>query len=230
MDVEPPRKSVGREVVERIVEAALGSVPLAGPALAVGFVTALGWRLEQRRDKWFTQLAFALEEMRRRIGDLDFEKLADSPIFVDAVVTTSRIVEHTHQEEKIAALRNAVLNSVTPGAPDADTQAIFLTVVDRYTPSHLRLLAMLDDPHDWFSRHGLTLPVADANGARYISVEAALPELHGMQDFYRLLANELNASGLLAAELPGPVSAAYPMTRMTSDIGRQFVRFVSPSK
>jgi hypothetical protein len=230
MDVEPPHKSSGREVVERIAEAALGSVPLAGPALAVGFVTALGWRLEQRRDEWFTQLAVALEEMRRRIGDLEFEKLADSPIFVDAVVTTSRIVEHTHQEEKIAALRNAVLNSVKPDAPDADTQAIFLSVVDGYTPSHLRLLTMLDDPHDWFSRHGLALPLAETGGTQDMSVEEALPELHGRQDFYRLLANELNASGLLAAELPGPVNASYPMTRMTSDIGRQFVRFVTSTK
>ena len=128
------------------MEAALDSVPLAGPALAVGFVTALGWRLEQRRDEWFTQLATALEETRRRVGDLDFEKLADSPVFVDAVVTTCRIVEHTHQEEKLAALRNAVLNSVAVDAPDTDTQAIFLSLVDRYTPSHLRILTMLDDP------------------------------------------------------------------------------------
>jgi hypothetical protein len=60
--------------------------------------------------------------------------VVDNDLFVDAVVTATRTVEHTHQEDKISALRNAVLNSVAPGAPDADTQAIFLNFVDRFTP------------------------------------------------------------------------------------------------
>jgi hypothetical protein len=59
MDTAPPGKSTGREVVERIGDAALGSVPVAGAALAVTFVTVLNWRLEQRREKWFTHLAEA---------------------------------------------------------------------------------------------------------------------------------------------------------------------------
>jgi hypothetical protein len=134
MDTAPPGKSTSREIVERIGEAALGSVPLVGAALAVSFVTALGWRLEQRREKWFTQLAEGLEELRQRVEDLDLETLADNDLFVDAVVTATRTVEHTHQEDKISALRNAVLNSVAPDAPDADTQAIFLNLIDRFTP------------------------------------------------------------------------------------------------
>jgi hypothetical protein len=36
----------------------------------------------------------------------------------------TRTIEHTHEDEKIPALRNAVLNSVAPDAPDADIQAI----------------------------------------------------------------------------------------------------------
>lgn len=89
MDTSPPGKSTGREIVERIGEAALGSVPLVGAALAVTFVTALGWRLEERREKWFTQLAEGVEDLRGRIEDLDLEKLADNPVFVDAVVTAT---------------------------------------------------------------------------------------------------------------------------------------------
>jgi hypothetical protein len=50
MDMTPPGKSTARQIVEHTVEAALGSVPVAGAALAVAFVTAMGWRLEQRRE------------------------------------------------------------------------------------------------------------------------------------------------------------------------------------
>jgi hypothetical protein len=176
MDTTPPGQSTGREIVERAVEAALGSVPIAGAALAVTFVAALGWRLEQWREEWF-QLAEGVEELRGRMDDLDLETLADNDLFVDAVVTATRTVEHAHQEEKIAALRNAVLNSVGPDAPDADTQAIMLSLVDRFTPSHLRLVTLWDDPPAWFARHGLTPPQAVMAGSRTQTVEAGLPEM-----------------------------------------------------
>src|SRR5436305_1875165 len=81
--------------------AGLGSVPLLGNALAVTFVTAVSWRLNQRREEWFTELAEAVEELRQRIDDLNLEDLADNDLFVDAVVSATRTIEHTHQAEKI---------------------------------------------------------------------------------------------------------------------------------
>ena len=68
--------SGGREVVDRVTEAALGSVPLVENALAVTFVTVFGWRLEERREKWFTQLAEGVEELRLRVDGLNLEDLA----------------------------------------------------------------------------------------------------------------------------------------------------------
>jgi hypothetical protein len=221
---------MGREVVERAVEAALGSVPVVGPALSVTFATALGWRLERRREEWFTHLAEGLEDVRQRMGKLDFKQLAENPTFVDAVITTTRTIEHTHQREKIAALRNAVLNSVAPDAPDADTQAMFLNLADRYTPSHLRLLMMWNDPQAWFALHGLTPPTGEIAGAMTDVVEAGLPEMKGRQEFYGLVVADLNASGLFAAELSGLLGTAALMRRLTNHIGRQFVEFISPPR
>jgi hypothetical protein len=228
METTPPGRGTAREIVERIGEAALGSVPVVGAALAVTFVTALGWRLEQRREKWFTQLAEGVEELRGRIDDLDLERLAANPVFVDAVVTATRTVEHAHQEKKIRALRNAVLNSVGPDAPDADTQAIMLSLVDRFTPSHLRLVTLWDNPPAWFARHGLTPPQAAMAGSRTQTVEAGLPEMRGRKDFYLLVAGELSAAGMMTASLSGMVSDSALMSRLTTDFGRQFVRFISP--
>jgi hypothetical protein len=39
------------------------------------------------------------------VDGLDLGPLVDNDLFVDAVVTATRTVEHTHQEEKISALR-----------------------------------------------------------------------------------------------------------------------------
>jgi hypothetical protein len=66
VDTTPPGRSTGQEIAACIPEAALGSVPVGGNALAVTFVTALGWRLEQRREQWFTQLAEGVEELRQQ--------------------------------------------------------------------------------------------------------------------------------------------------------------------
>jgi len=228
MDTTPPRRSTGGEIVAKAAEAGLGSVPLVGNALAVAFVTTLNWRLNERREKWFTELAVAVEEMREQLDDLDLETLADKPVFVDAVVSATRTIDHTHQEEKIRALRNAVLNSVTPGAPDADTQAIFLDLIDRFTPSHLRLLALWDDPPAWFALHELTPPQGVMAGSRTLTVEAGLPEMQGRKDFYLLIASELGSAGMLAAELAGMVTSTALMDRLTTDFGRQFLRFISP--
>jgi hypothetical protein len=76
------------------------------------------------------------------------------------VVNATRTVEHTHQAEKIDALRNAVLNSVATDAPDADTQTIIMNLIDRFTPSHLRLATLWDDPPGWFASHGIPQPQA----------------------------------------------------------------------
>jgi ABC-type taurine transport system ATPase subunit len=59
-------------------------------------------------------------------------------------------------------------------------------------------------------------------------VEAGLPELQGQRDFIMLIASELKAAGLLAADLAGMVSPQGMMQRLTTDFGRRFVRFISP--
>jgi hypothetical protein len=228
METTPPGKSKGREIVERTIEVGLNFVPGVGGALAVAFVSAVSWQLNQRREEWLSELAEAVEDLRERIGDASFETLAENSLFVDAVVTTTRAIDHTHQEEKIAALRNAVLNSVAPDAPDADTQAMFLNLVEQFTPSHLRLLTMWNDPGAWFALHGLTPPAGALAGAMAEVVEAGLPEMKGRQEFYGLVVADLNASGLFAAELSGLLGAAALMRPLTNRIGRQFVEFISP--
>jgi hypothetical protein len=124
METRPPRRRTSRHLVERAAEAGLGSVPVFGNALAVTFVTAIGWQLEERREKWFTELAEGVEALRKRVGDLDLETLADNDLFVDAVVTATMTAQHAHQAEKIEALRNAVLNRPFRPVPPAPGNAV----------------------------------------------------------------------------------------------------------
>lgn len=226
MDIEPPANSTTREMAERAVEALLNAVPYAGGTLAVIFVAAAGRKLRRRRDEWLQHLAEIVQELSEQ--GLDPEALAEDDRFVDAVVSTTRVIEHTHQEEKIEALRNAVLNSVGLDAPDADTQAIFLNLLDRYTPSHLRILALLSDPPGWFASKDIPPPQAAMAGSRIQTAEAGLPELAARQEFISLLVSELSAAGFLKVNtLSGMVSSSAMMDSLTTGFGEQFLRFVT---
>jgi hypothetical protein len=226
METTPPHNSAAREIVTRAAEAGLSSIPGFGSALAVAFVTAVSWRLEQRREEWFTELAEGVEELREQLGGLSLETLLSDGRFTDAVVSATRTVEHTDQAEKIRALRHAVLNSVLPGAPDADTQAILLNLVDRFTGTHLRMLALWCDPPGWFASHQLPYPTSSGN--RALTVDAGMPEMQGRRDLTMLVASELHNAGLLGANLAGMVSSQGMMQPLATDLGRQLVKFVSP--
>ena len=191
------------------------------------FVTALGWRLGQRREKWFTELAEGVEKLRERADGFDLEKLAGSDLFVDAVVTTTRTIEHTRQAEKIDALRNAVLNSVAAGASRRGHSG---HLPEPGRPLHALTSAAPDAVERspaWFASHGLTPPEAGMAGSRTQTVEAGLAEMKGRKDFCPLIASELGSAGMLTASLSGNVSAASLMDLLTTDSGRRFVRFIS---
>jgi hypothetical protein len=61
-------------------------------------------------------------------------------------------------------------------------------------------------------------------------VEVGLPEMRGRKDFYLLIASELATAGMLNASLTGMVQPPSLMSRLTTDFGRQFVKFISPAK
>ena len=146
-------------------------------------------------------------------------------------MVASRTIEHTHQASKIEALRNAVLNSVAPDAPDADTQAIMLNLVDRFTPSHLRLITLWDNPPAWFASRDIPQPQAWGATSRAVTVQAGLPEMQGRQDFWMIAASELMAAGLMTnVNLAVSVTPPSLMSRLTTDFGRQFVKFISPAR
>jgi len=228
MEIKPPTKGTGREIVELAVEAGVSSIPLVGSALAAVLVKGLSWKLERRQEEWFSELADGLEELQSRVDGSELPTLLSNDLFVDAVVSATRTITHTHEREKIAALRNAVLNSAAPDAPEADVQAIMLDLIDRFTASHFRLLSLWDDPPAWFAEHNLAVPQAAYVTNRTVTVEVGLPEMRGRKEIYMLVYDELRAAHMLTAELGGSVQPPSLMSRLTNDFGRQFVRFINP--
>jgi hypothetical protein len=133
----PERKST--DLLYDITKAAISAVPGIGGPAAELLAIALISPLEKRRDEWMSSVA-----VRLQAAELRLDKLADDPAFVTTLVHATQIASRNHQEEKLSALRNAVVNSALGNAPAEDLRALFLTLVDELTPTHLRILRLFE--------------------------------------------------------------------------------------
>lgn len=187
----------------------------------------MGWTHNRRMSTWMDDLADSVSALEDRTEHLSFEELADDDSFVDAVIAATRAAQATHAQEKLTALLNGVLNSLTPEAPTLDEQARFFRLVEQFTPAHLRLLALLDDPGAVLDSAGIDRPDVYMGGRS--NVVEALPEFAGRRDWYDLLDRDLAAAGPtnhggLHALQTGPS----PWRPATSDLGKRFLAFIRP--
>jgi hypothetical protein len=187
----------------------IAAVPGVGGPLQIAFQEAAGRRLTERRTRWLNDLAEKVHRLEDQIGDL--EHLLDQDTFMDAVTTASQIADRTSRVGKLELLRNAVVNSVLPDAPDDDTQQLFFDMLDRFTPTHVRLLKLLSDPPGWFARHNITKPNV-MMGSKSVIIESGMPELANRKDLIDRYTAALSGAGLIAQSLTvargGSASAA----------------------
>lgn len=223
VDTKPPSHSDRREGLQKAAEMVIASLPVVGGALQIAFTDAMGRQLLERRERWLTELAEAVNDLRDRIGD--FENAAENPDFVDAVITATQIADRTSRQLKREALRNAVLNSALPSAPDADTQQLFFDLIDRFTPTHMQLLAHLDDPGGWLDRRGIARP-SYYSAPRVAVIEVAMPEFAGRRDLIDRYANALTANGLINTALGAMMTANGLWQPATTHLGREFLAFI----
>lgn len=217
---ERPSKSTRREVMEKVTEAGLSAVPFIGGPLAVVFATAVGWSISRRTDEWLADLAAEVE----RLG-LVIEDLAEQPAFVDAVVTATRAAQATHQEEKLQALRNGVLHTISPDAPDVDEQLRFFRLIAKFSPAHLTLLTFMHDPGAAFDSKGLERP--QIMGGQGYLLEQAHPPFAGQREWYDLLHADLSAAGLInSGGLATTMSTGGLYQARTTALGARFLAFV----
>jgi hypothetical protein len=227
METKPPSHGKTRDVVQTGVEAGLNLIPAVGGTIAVVLMTALNHNLKKRQEAWFTELAEAVEDLREKVDGFDPETLGDNDVFLDAVMTATRIAERNSQRTKLEALRNALLNAALPGAPDQDDQQHYFRLIDDLTPTHIRLLDLLDDPPGWFDRTGLTKPDFGITSNRTALIQAGMPELatKGHEAIRRYYAG-LESANLLAGPLGGVMTGSGAWGSVTNELGKDFLVFI----
>ena len=219
-----PEDTDRRQGISKVVEMGIAAVPGIGGPLQIAFQEAAGRRLTERRARWLNELAEKVHRLESQIGD--FDHLLDQDTFVDAVTTASQIADRTSRAGKLELLRNAVVNSVLPDAPNNDTQQLFFDMLDRFTPTHVRLLKLLSNPPGWFARHHIDRPNV-MMGGKSVIVEAGMPELASRKDLIDRYAAALSDAGLIAQSLSGMMSEAGLWAAATTPLAADFLAFVA---
>jgi hypothetical protein len=74
------------------------------------------------------------------IPGFELERLEDNPLFTTMLTQAYRVAIRNHQEEKLEALRNAVVNCACRIDVEEDLQLLFLDFVDSLSPLHVHIL------------------------------------------------------------------------------------------
>ncbi len=209
----------------------MSAVPVVGGA-ATELLELIESPVDRRTKEWIENIAIELNRLRERVAEQEdrdiFEEIFKDERFVTTLLEASRAATRMTDDEKCAALSNAILNSAVRTNPDKDMQAIFVDLLGRFTPSHLRILKFYDDPRAQLARVG-QLEWVDRGSAGGVGdvLEMAHPEFKGRQEFYRKVVNDLKQEGLVNGGLGVIMTRDGAVARRTTDWGRRFLRFIT---
>jgi hypothetical protein len=143
-----PKPNAG-DVAHALTKAGLSAFPIIGGPVADFFELVFIPPLSKRREAWFLSLIERLRILEKKVAGFNIKALSSNGQFISAVMNATSTAIRTHQEEKLAALRNAVLNVALKSGLDDELQQTFINYIDDLTPSHLRVLSFYSDPESW---------------------------------------------------------------------------------
>jgi hypothetical protein len=127
--------------------------------LIAGGLDAFVPHIMRKRDQQFREAVHqGLVAMQQANSSLTLTDEAIQDKVTTALLLALPAALRTTKEEKLRALRNAVLNASLPSAPDEDMIAVYMTLIDSATVLHLRFLKYLADPDAYYSSRGIVRP------------------------------------------------------------------------
>jgi len=124
------------------LKAVASAIPYIGGPLGSLLSDYLPDSVEKRKTEFLTKLAEELDVVQDRLqGDF-----ISKDYFISTFMQSFRRAIENHQEEKIGAFRAIIVNAAIDQNPREDEIAIFISITDRLTPLHLKLLKILFDP------------------------------------------------------------------------------------
>lgn len=214
--LEIPARSLG-DSAYALTKALLSAVPVVGgPAIEL-FQYVVQPPLEKRREEWMRSIGDKLVELGSK--GVDVSSLKDDEQFISIVMQASQAALRTHNTDKLAALRNAVINVACGQSPDETVQHILLSMVDQLSEMHLRILKIFHDP---VPPPGLSIGGLDS------VLQHNIPELRGQRELGDKLWKDLYGNGLINTDsMHVTMSNNGLAQRRTTSLGEALLNFIS---
>lgn len=214
------------EVGDRIIGTAAALASLVPQfETFTGFVSAwLSPPLEKRKEQWCKMLADVVQELCDRFQGFDPHKLTDNQVFVSAVIQTNRIAVGTHQAEKLAMLRNALVRIGSGTITNDDLLHIYFRIVEELTPLHVCVLNLIWTGASQMAQRSSPYTMETT----YIPLmQEQYPELMRNRELLGYIIRNLTDFHLIENKFPGRVFPDVPLSpgHMTNE-GINFLRFV----
>jgi len=227
VETERPKPSAG-DAVHTAARVGLSLVPVVGGAAKEIFNAIVAPPLAKRQAEWIESVIEKLRELEEKVEGFRIENLAKNANFITTVTYATIIAIRNHQEEKLEALRNAVLNTALSPLVEEDLMHMFLNFIDELTPWHLRLLKYFDNPEGWLKQNEIPTPSFHMGGPISI-MNVAFPELEKDSEFAGQLIRDLHTRGLISADITTMktmTSKTGMYSPRTTPLGKQFLRFI----
>ena len=216
------------DVAHGIVKAAISAAPVVGGPAAEIFGLVIAPPLQKRQAEWMEEVAEGLKRLEGRVEGFRIENLKDNEQFISIVLTATQSANRNHQREKREALRNAVLNVAVGSGLEQDAEAIFLSLIDRFTAWHLRILRLFQTPLELGAAKGLRPDNYAIAGSRARLLEMYYPDMQGQRQFYDIAVADLHAQGMLGVrDLQGMITGQGMFQKVTTDWGDRFLAFIT---
>jgi hypothetical protein len=220
---KPPEKDKA-DVTHTIARVGISSIPYVGGVAAEFFTTLFAAPIEKRRQKWMERVAKGLQELEK-VKDLNIDNLKNNENFVTITMQATQIAMRNHQTEKLEALRNAVLNTSLKIAIDEDLQLMFLSFIDTFTVSHLKLMDLLNDPHNWVIKNDIAFVKSDRPDVVF---EQSFQDFKARRKYYDIFVKDLYSRGLTIKDIAYLSTDLYgTLVTQATDTGKEFMNFVT---
>lgn len=220
-DLTEAASAVGRATVyDRVVDAGMDAlsilVPVIGPPAAAVFRQIIP------KDREIYEREFALEVVRRierlEAGRVDPAYL-NSEEWVSDVEQVVEVIGSRKQRDKRRYFVAALANCAQEGRPEEVERKRFLDELERFRPSHLRLIAVLLMPPD---------NLGDGSTDGYLLARMPDADLENV----KLDWNDLFAAGMVDAYPTGMTSTPKPQLVVNAlrALGHRFAEFIAASE
>jgi hypothetical protein len=206
---------VAAAVAGTVVSSMIG-IPGLGVMVSEFYSTILKPPLTKRTADYFISIEERLVKLEREIDGFRIQDLSAKPIFISVFMQAYQIALRNHQEEKLEALRNAVINVAKPEFPEDDIYMMFINWIDTFTPWHVKILKFLDETKGAVA--GQLVEIVCNN----------FSELSEERAFAGQIIKELLDHGLImdTGEIVFP-DGKVTIPFYTTGLGEQFLRFIA---